>query len=93
LAAILAGFEFTGLPYLMRFAGESAGYASLKCGFRMSVHCCRMGPASNGIHLKKQPLIQPQPAGHRKKKLSLTVKMVSQLLKTHQPVLFRATTV
>jgi hypothetical protein len=32
LAAIFAGLEFAGLLYLMRFAGESPGYASLKSG-------------------------------------------------------------
>jgi hypothetical protein len=40
VAAIVAGLEFSRLLYLMRLAGESPGYASLKAGCPMSVHRC-----------------------------------------------------
>jgi hypothetical protein len=38
LAAIFAGLEFAGLLYILCFAGESPGYASLKSGHHMSIH-------------------------------------------------------
>jgi hypothetical protein len=37
LAALFARLEFTGFLYLMRFAGKSPGYASLKSGSFVSI--------------------------------------------------------
>ncbi len=52
LATIIAGLERAGLLYLMCFAGESPGYASLKSGHHMSACCGEIGPASGSISAK-----------------------------------------
>ncbi len=46
LAAIFPGLEPAGLLYLKCSAGESPGDASPQSGHPVSVHRCRMGPAS-----------------------------------------------
>ncbi len=60
LAAILAGLEFDGLLCLMRLAGKSPEYASLKSGH--SHH--GIGPACEGIYLESMPLLVRQIPGH-----------------------------
>jgi hypothetical protein len=69
LAAIFAGLEFAGLLYMMRFAGESPGYASFKSEPPTSVHPRRIGPVRGGIYLQNLSLISPQSL--RKIKLKL----------------------
>jgi hypothetical protein len=49
LAPIFTRLEFAGLFYLMCFAGESPGYASLKSGHHTSACCGGIGPASGSI--------------------------------------------
>ncbi len=70
LAAMLAGFEFTGLP-TCSIAGKSPGVASCLCCCSMSIHCCEMGTASGGKHQQDLSLFPQLPLSHHSKKLSL----------------------
>jgi hypothetical protein len=65
LAAIFTRLKFARLLCLMRIAGESPGYASLKSGRPTFVHCCGIGPASCGIYPQNMYLVSPPLSSHR----------------------------
>jgi hypothetical protein len=54
-------FMSNRLLYIMRLAGESPGYASLKSGRSTSVRRHRIEPASGGVYSQNTSLILPPP--------------------------------